>query len=471
MFQNNISAIDTSALNEEKVYLFNRMEQTRESMYITGRAGSGKSYLLDFFVKNTRKNVAVVAPTGVSALNVEGQTIHSLFALDIDVQDIEKIRQKGVHGKRKVVLSCIDTIIIDEASMVRVDVMDAIDLKLQLANGNNLPFGGKQVLMFGDLYQLPPVVESQVDRYLVDKYGGIFFFNAPVFNKMLLQVYELRTVFRQKDAAFVGILNDIRIGEVTDNELEVLNTCSGNSPRDGHSRSVVLTPRNETVTRINQQKLDQLRGAEYTYDANITGDFSRSSYPTEATLRLKIGAQVMMLKNDIGTEQTFGENEGRRWANGTLGVVSDLGPNFIKVMINKIEYSIDRATWEKKVYEYDVNTKKLVSRTVATFTQFPVRLAWALTIHKAQGQTYQSVEVNLEGGTFSSGQTYVALSRCVSMDKLYLTQPITRQDIIINQDVANFMDKHNGNLLEDIAVPEKERRRAELLRQLAELDA
>lgn len=462
--------IDTSSLNEEKVRLYNKMERTNDCMYITGRAGSGKSYLLDFFVKNTHKSVAVVAPTGVAALNIGGQTIHSFFALDIGVQNIAEIRKKGVWGKLKEILSRIDTLIIDEASMVRVDIVEAINVKLQCANESKEPFGGKQVILFGDLYQLPPVVEPQVDRYLTAKYGNVFFFNAPVFERLALTVYELKTVFRQKDAAFVGILNDVRIGKVTDNELEVLNCCSGSRPKNQRNHAVVLTPRNEVVARINQEKLAQLRGPEYIYKAEITGDFKHSSYPTEPELRLKIGAQVMMLKNDSGDTQ-HGENQGRRWVNGTLGVISDLGENFIKVMINKVEHSIDRATWEKNVYEYDADKKKLTSHPVATFTQFPVRLAWALTIHKAQGQTYQAVEVNLEGGAFDAGQAYVALSRCVSMDELYLTHPISRNDIIVKQEVANFMDRHKDDGFRDgIEVSGKARRREELLAMLRALD-
>lgn len=459
--------------NEEKIRIFNRMERANETMYITGRAGSGKSFLLEYFVKNTHKNVVKVAPTGISALNVGGQTMHSFFGLDINVQNLEEIKRKGVWGKRQEILKSIDVLIIDEVSMVRVDVMSAIDLKLQLANNNTLPFGGKQVLMFGDLYQLPPVVEPQVDRYLTDKYGGVFFFNAPVFDRAPLPVYELKRVFRQKDPGFISILNDMREGRITDNELDVLNHCSGTAPRDDHNRAIVLSPRNETVSRINQERLNQIGRPEYTYQASITGDFSKFGTPTEVELHLKVGAQVMMLKNDTeGDEATYGTNRGRRWVNGTIGVVSELSQDMVKVMINKVEYRIDRATWEKKVYEYNANTKKLVARTVATFTQFPLRLAWALTIHKARGQTYKSVEVNLEGGAFSSGQTYVAVSRCVSLDSLYLTRPISREDIIVNQDVAGFMNRHQSTLdiPETVVDDYKEQRRAELLRQLAELD-
>ena len=435
--------IDTSTLNEEKVDLFWRMERTHETMYITGKAGAGKSYLLEFFVKHTRKNVAVVAPTGVAALNVGGQTIHSFFGLDINVQNLDEIRRKGIFGKRQTILKNLDTLVIDEASMVRVDLIDAIDLKLQLANNNNLPFGGKQVILFGDLYQLPPVVEAQVDRYLEDKYGSVFFFAAPVFRRTPFNFYELKTVFRQKDIAFVGILNDIRTGNVTSNELAALNSrCGLLENRSTHDRFITLTPRNETAARINRQMLDQISRPEYTYDAIVDGDFKQSAFPTEALLKLKVGAQVMMLVNDTTDDFQDKGNKGRRWVNGTLGVISELGSDYIKVMINKVEHSIDRHKWTRYEYEYDAEKKRLVAHPVATFEQFPVKLAWALTIHKAQGQTYQSVAVDLEGGAFAAGQTYVALSRCVSLENLYLTHPVQREDIIINQEVANFMGKH-----------------------------
>lgn len=435
--------INTSDLNEEKAELFWRMERTNETMYITGKAGAGKSYLLDFFKKHTRKNVAVVAPTGIAALNVCGQTIHSFFGLDLNVQNLDEIRRKGIYGKRKIILQELDTLVIDEASMVRVDLIDAIDLKLRLANNNNLPFGGKQVVLFGDLYQLPPVVEPQVDRYLVDKYGSVFFFAAPVFRRIPINFYELKTVYRQNDVAFVGILNDVRTGKVTQNELDALNTrCDLFKNRSVHDRFVTLTPRNETAARINQQMLDKIPRPEYTYNATISGEFAKNSFPTEAALKLKVGAQVMMLTNDnLGNFQ--GENnKGRRWVNGTLGVISELGRDYIKVMINKVEHSINQHEWARCEYEYDAHKKQLVSRTVATFKQFPVRLAWALTIHKAQGQTYQSVAIDLDGGAFAAGQTYVALSRCVSLENLYLTHPIRREDIIVDQEVVSFMGKH-----------------------------
>lgn len=473
-----MGSVDMSSLNEEKAKLYDKMEHTDETMYITGKAGSGKSYLLEFFAKNTRKNIAIVAPTGIAALNVGGQTIHSFFALDFGVQDIQAIRKKGVFGKRKTILQKLDTLVIDETSMVRVDILDAIDTKLQIANENSLPFGGKQVLLFGDLYQLPPVVESQISRYLIQKYGSIFFFRAPVFKRVPLKMYELKEVFRQKDdPAFMGILNDIRIGQITDSELSALNSRCIPHHHSMSDRFLTLVARNETVSRINQSLLDDIHQPEYTYTATISGDFKQTSFPTEYELKLKVGAQVIMLKNDpLDDEQSISEhgNTGRRWVNGTLGIVSELGSNYVKVMINSVEHSIDRASWDKYEYIYDAETKKLTSRVVASFTQFPLRLAWALTIHKAQGQTYKSVEVDLEGGAFDSGQTYTALSRCVSLNNLYLAHPIDREDIIVNQEIIDFMGAKQDLLTETkvIAVDEdKERKRAELLRQLAELDA
>ncbi len=467
------SNIDLSDLNEEKARLFQKMDQSDETMYITGKAGSGKSYLLDFFVKHTHKNVAVVAPTGIAALNVGGQTIHSFFALDFGVQNIDDIRRKGVFGKRKTILQKIDTLVIDEASMVRVDILDAIDVKLQLANENHAPFGGKQVILFGDLYQLPPVVEAQVNRYLDDKYKSIFFFKAPVFNRIPLKMYELKDIFRQKDdPTFIAILNGIRVGQITDDMLDALNARCVPHERSVGKQFLTLAPRNETVSRINQNMLDKISRPEYSYEARIEGDFKQSAYPTEATLKLKVGAQVIMLKNDSLDDKQGSGNTGRRWVNGTLGVISELTPNTVKVMINGVEHSIDRVSWDKNEYSYDAVSKKLVAHPVASFTQFPIRLAWALTIHKAQGQTYKSVEVDLEGGAFDSGQTYVALSRCVSLKNLYLAQPISRDDIIVNQEIVNFMNT-TPNLLNEASATGDDiaSKRAELLRQLAELDS
>ncbi len=434
-------AIDTSSLNKEKVDLFWKMEDTNDNMYITGKAGSGKSFLLQFFKENTRKEAVFLAPTGVAALNINGQTIHSFFSLDFDVQDIQKIRREGLSQRKRELLREVETIVIDEVSMVRVDILDAIDAKLKMANDNELPFGGKQMIFFGDLFQLPPVAEAQVDRFLDDKYGSIFFFAAPAYKQSFFKEYELKTVFRQNNPAFVGILNDVRIGEITDNELAALNTRYDKTNLLGtHDLFVIITPRNDMARKYNDYKLDKIDRPERTYSAITSGSFTEynGEFPAEKELRLKVGAQVMMLINDT-LDNKHGNNVGRRWVNGTIGVISELGNDYIKVMINGVEHSIDKHTWEKQKYSYDSTTKKLTSEIVAKFTQFPVKLAYALTIHKAQGQTYKSVAIDLGDGAFAPGQTYVALSRCVALENLYLLSKIERKDIFANQEVLNYM--------------------------------
>ena len=434
--------IDTSSLNQEKVDLFWKMEDSNDNMYITGKAGSGKSFLLQFFKDHTKKDAAFLAPTGVAALNIGGQTIHSFFSLSFDIQDPNQIRHEEIGERKRELLREVETIVIDEVSMVRVDILDAIDAKLKNANDNDLPFGGKQIILFGDLFQLPPVAEAQVDRYLNDKYGSVFFFAAPAYKQSFFKEYELKTVFRQSDRAFVGILNDVRIGHITDNELEALNSRCGLVEKFSvHNRFVVITPTNDMAKQYNDYKLAKIDRQERTYEAILSGDFSeRAQFPTDKELKLKVGAQVMMLVND-NADNKHGKNIGRRWVNGTIGIISELGYDYIKVMINGVEHSIDKHTWEKQRYEYDADEKKLTYKVVSKFTQFPVKLAYALTIHKAQGQTYKSVAIDLGNGAFAPGQTYVALSRCVSLDNLYLLSEITRKDIFANQEVLNFMSK------------------------------
>lgn len=439
--------VDTSCLNQEKANLFWQMENTNNTMFITGKAGSGKSYLLDFFVKETRKNVAIAAPTGIAALNVNGQTIHSLFRLELDVQNPESIRRKGVFGKQKTVLKNIDTLVIDEASMVRVDILDAIDLKLQLANGNNKPFGGKQVILFGDLYQLPPIADAQVNRYLKDKYGSTFFYAAPVFKRLPLEVYELDAVYRQHDDAFINILNKIRTGNATSKDLDVINKQYSAALNNSalHSNYITITPRKETASRINQQKLNMLSTQQCTYNAIIEGDFAKSNYPTEQQLNLKVGAQVMMLVNDTASDYQESGNKGRRWVNGTIGTITELGEDFIEVKINGVNHIINQYEWERIEYEYNADEKKLIAKPIASFRQFPVKLAWALTVHKAQGQTYEYVSLDLDGHAFEAGQTYVALSRCVSLENIRLSSPICTQDIIVNQEIVKLMNELKNN--------------------------
>lgn len=426
----NVKQADISniKLSSEQEKIFNLLETTNDHYYITGKAGTGKSVLLQYFVENSGKRVVVVAPTGVAALNIGGQTIHSFFKMPFDIT-FEDLK---VDYKLREILRNIDTVVIDEVSMVRVDLMEAISLKLQLARKNDEPFGGVQMVMFGDLYQLPPVVtDGQLDRYFKHNFGGYYFFNAPAIKKAAFHIYELGTIFRQKDAEFKDVLNAIRHGSFKESQLEILNSRhKAEKPDTGF---ITLAGHNSTVSSINHKRLAELPGEEKTYEAQIWGNITESSFPTEKKLRLKVGAQVMMLKND--TEKP------RRWVNGTLGIVTKLNNDLVRVNIDGVEHTVTPTSWDKIQYDYNPDERRLDKTVVSSFKQLPIRLAWAITIHKSQGQTYQSVAVDLSDGAFAHGQTYVALSRCVSLDGLYLDSPIRREDIIVDPDIVDFMKK------------------------------
>jgi hypothetical protein len=422
--------VENVKLSEEQEKVFNLLEETNSNYYITGKAGTGKSMLLEYFVRKTRKSVAVVAPTGVAALNVGGQTIHSFFKLKPEL--IEKGDIDRVDYKTKEILTNLDAVVIDEISMVRVDLMEAISEKLKLARRNDLPFGGAQIIMFGDLFQLPPVVsDGQLHRYFDHNYGGIYFFNAPAYKESETKILELNHIFRQKDEEFKELLNAVRNGKHSSEILEKFNErAKVQIPDDGF---ITLAGRNDTVSRINHTKLANLPDEEKTYIADIRGDLKESAFPTEKNLKLKVGAQIMMLKND--------RQKPSRWVNGTLGVITNLNEDTIRVKINGVVHSVSKETWDSVKYYYNSEERKLDKETVSSFTQFPVRLAWAITIHKSQGQTYQSVAIDLSDGAFAHGQTYVALSRCQTLQGLYLNSPINSEDIIVDQDVIEFMKK------------------------------
>ncbi len=427
----NVERQDVSGLtlSDEQQKIFDIIENTKETLYVTGKAGTGKSVLLEYFVKNTSKSAAVVAPTGVAALNVGGQTIHSFFKLPPDVIDPTQVQ---VDYKTRELLRHVDVIVIDEVSMVRVDLMAAIDAKLQIANRNKLPFGGVQVVMFGDLYQLPPVVtDGELQRYFAHTYGGAYFFNAPVFKALDLKIYELTNIFRQKDPHFRELLNAVRNRTNLAEALAEFNERVNVPIPD--SGFITLAGHNAAVSAINHAKLEELSGVERTYEAEISGDITASSYPTEKLLKLKVGAQVMMLKND--------QKKPARWVNGTLGVITQLTANVVRVNIDGVEHTVNKETWEKVRYFYDPEDQRLEKEVVSSFTQLPMRLAWAITIHKSQGQTYESVAIDLSDGAFAHGQAYVALSRCKSLEGLYLHARIREQDIIIDQEVIEFMSK------------------------------
>lgn len=424
--------IENIELSAEQQNLFDKIENSNEHFFITGKAGTGKSVLLQYLKYRSRKKLVVGAFTGIAALNVGGQTLNSLFRLPTDL-----IRPENVHlnGTVATLLRNIDTVVIDEISMVRVDMMEAIDILLRKARRSEVPFGGIQIVMFGDVYQLPPVVADRgLHEYFAHNYGGPYFFNAPVWAGAKLNIFELTHNFRQKDdKEFREILNAIRTNEAGEDVLNSLNLrCYNSIPTEN---VITVAPRNDTVDQINAERLAKLTTPLFEYKAEISGNLERSYFPTEEYLRLKKGAQVMLLKND--PEQ--------RWVNGTVGVIEDLSPTEIKVKIviknGDVIYSIPKATWQRIEYYYDAETRDVEQRVLSSFTQFPIRLAWAFTIHKSQGKTYNSVVVNMEGGAFAHGQTYVALSRCVSLNGLYLTRPIKREDIIVDPLVISFMSR------------------------------
>jgi ATP-dependent DNA helicase PIF1 len=421
--------IENIKLSTEQQSLFDKIENSNEHFFITGKAGTGKSVLLQYLKYRSKKKLVVGAFTGIAALNVGGQTLNSLFRLPTDL-----IQPDNVHlnGNVATLLRNVDTVVIDEISMVRVDMMEAIDMLLRQARRSELPFGGTQIVMFGDVYQLPPVVADRgLHEYFSHNYGGPYFFNAPVWIDAKLNIFELTHNFRQKDdEEFRGILNAIRTNDVGEEVLNSLNLrCFNTVPTEN---AITVAPKNDTVNQINAERLAELTTPLFEYRAEISGNLERTYFPTEEYLRLKKGAQVMLLKNDPE----------KRWVNGTVGVVEELSSTEIKVKINgDIIYSIPKATWQKIAYYYDQETRTVEQRVLSSFTQFPIRLAWAFTIHKSQGKTYNSVVVNMEGGAFAHGQTYVALSRCVSLNGLYLTQPIKREDIIVDPLVISFMSQ------------------------------
>ncbi|TLF27709.1 AAA family ATPase [Microbacterium sp. 5K110] len=442
----------TPPLSTEQQALFRLIEDTREHVFVTGRAGTGKSTLLQHLAWNTQKQIAVCAPTGVAALNVEGQTIHSLFRLPIGLIANGDIEQNDATRK---ILNAIDTLVIDEISMVNADLMDAIDRSLRQARGRRAePFGGTQIVMFGDPYQLAPVPpRGDEARYIRDHYRSFWFFDAKVWSGESagdglidigrhgadLHVNELVEIHRQADPGFRALLNAVRYGRVTAEMAGVLNGAGARTPphpADGEHPIITLATRNDRVNEINRRHLEELVGRTQTANAEISGDFGRgeANYPAEPALTLKIGAQVMFLRND-GAQ--FGEAP--RWVNGTIGTVTRIAGDSVRVEVDGVEHDVEPAVWERYRYAYDPGTKNLSREIVAEFTQFPLRLAWAVTIHKSQGKTYDRAVVDLGAGAFAPGQTYVALSRLTSLDGLYLTRPLRPSDIRVDEDVRRFM--------------------------------
>ncbi|MCD6450661.1 MAG: AAA family ATPase [Thermotogaceae bacterium] len=421
-------------ITEEFKKALHLMENTKKNILITGRAGTGKSTLLDYFRNNTKKKVVILAPTGVAAVNVKGQTIHSFFGFgpDITVDKVEKIVKEFPN-----IYTEIDAIIIDEISMVRADLLDAIDKFLKINTSKRRPkkkpFGGKQMIFFGDLYQLPPVATRMEKDVINQLYESPYFFSANVMKETDLEIVELTEVFRQKDIEFIELLDAIRHGENSPEILEKLNEryIPDFEPPEGEFY-IYLTSTNKKAREINERKLQELPGELFRIQGRVSGEFDSGSLPTDINLNIKIGAQVMLLNND-----SLG-----RWINGTIGEVVDID-NYDESIYVELETGeiVEVKPFEWKLFRYVLNDEKVDTVEVGTFLQFPLKLAWAITIHKSQGKTFEKVIIDLSGGIFSPGQLYVALSRCTSFEGLVLLQPVKKGHVFMNWKAAKFLTK------------------------------
>ena len=435
--------IDTD--NPEFKNALQLIQYTRQSVFLTGKAGTGKSTFLKYICRTTKKKHVVLAPTGIAAINAGGSTLHSFFKLPFHplLPDDPKFQGRKLHdflkysADHRKLIQNIELVIIDEISMVRADIIDFIDKILRVYSHNmREPFGGKQLLLVGDIFQLEPVVKSDEREIIGRFYPNPFFFSARVFREMELVAIELNKVYRQTDPVFVSVLDHIRTDTAGAADLQLLNTRLNAtfSQREG-DLYITLATRRDTVDYINERRLAELPGDPVTLKGEIRGEFPIGSLPTLMELVVKPGAQVIFIKNDAE----------RRWVNGTIGTLSGIDDegNMYVVTEDGREVGVHRESWSNVRYRYNETEKKIEEEELGTFTQYPVRLAWAITVHKSQGLTFSRAVIDFTGGVFAGGQAYVALSRCTSLDGICLTREITRGDIFVRPEIVSFARRFN----------------------------
>lgn len=412
------------------------INQAEQHVFITGKAGTGKSTLLDHFCRKSIKKPVVLAPTGVAALNVKGQTIHSFFNFYVDVT-AEKIRSKETRPRDATLYKNLTTLIIDEVSMLRADLLDCIDIFLRMYGPDiSRPFGGVQMVFVGDLYQLPPVVSRHEKEIFKTHYKTPYFFSANSVQEVDLEIIELEKVYRQKDMTFVDLLNRIRNNSVESKDIEQLNSRY-NVPEDTLSKDdfyISLTSTNKRADEINDEYLGALSGKMYESEAVIKGTVGKEYYPTATDLQFKVGSQIMLLNND----------QKRRWVNGSIGVVESVEcegeeDEYLNVRLQDTNRLVAISPYSWEVFKFEVDDNEIISEPAGTFTQYPFRLAWAITIHKSQGKTFDNVIIDIGKGAFAAGQIYVALSRCTSFEGVVLKTPLRKRDIRTDHQIYRFL--------------------------------
>ncbi|MCD9018811.1 AAA family ATPase [Parachryseolinea silvisoli] len=425
------------ALNKEFLQILHTLNNTSDNLYITGRAGTGKSTLLKYFIRTTSKKHVVLAPTGTAALNIGGQTIHSFFRFEPEIINPATIK---IDHKRADLFRTLEMIIIDEVSMVRADLMDGIDIALRKnCRKPHTPFGGIQMVFVGDLFQLPPVLHDKDEEVIYTRYGGEYFFHAPVFQNFNLQVRELTTVVRQspQQTKFKALLDNIRVNRVHDKDLKLLQSrCK--KPTAAHKHALCLTTTRKAANSFNKKKLDEIDSVPFQFEGTLLGEYEKlqdlshhelnDKFPAPYILELKKGAQIMMVKNDPQ----------KRWANGSIGKISKVGRRGIAVIIDDKEYKVAPEQWSEIQYELNKDTGAIEPRVVAAFVQYPLQLAFAMTIHKSQGKTFSKITIDTGTGAFAHGQMYVALSRCTTLQGITLVNPVDKRDIIVDPRIIDF---------------------------------